>query len=167
MADLGQNNIVEWDERYSIKIPMIDQQHKQLIAMTNRLFLGCLGGEAEARELFKKTIHSAVEYVRYHFSMEEKLLIVVNYPNFDAHRKEHLNFVKKILEQVKAFEEGKKFVPNVFTRYLRDWVLTHIAVSDKRYAEYISELKKQGRLQGELIKPPFLGAIPGKSTPPP
>jgi hemerythrin len=51
------------------------------------------------------------------------------------------------LRDVKDFEEGKKFVPNVFVRYLKDWILAHIAVEDRKYAEYILALKKQGGLR--------------------
>jgi hemerythrin len=43
---------------------------------------------------------------------------------------------------------GKMFVPNTFVRFLKDWILTHIAVSDKKYSTYIFDLKKQGKLQG-------------------
>jgi hemerythrin len=84
-----------------------------------------------------------VAYVKYHFAAEEKLLEQVKYPDLALHKKEHESFVKKVLEGVKEFEEGKKFIPNVFVRYLKEWVLAHIAVEDKKYAEYILRLKSR------------------------
>jgi hemerythrin len=57
--------------------------------------------------------------------------------------------VIKVLQDVREFEEGKKFVPNIFVRYLRDWILAHIAVEDKKYAEYIHSLKKQRSLRSQ------------------
>jgi hemerythrin len=139
-------NLVEWDDQYLIGIPRIDEQHKKLIDMTNGLYLGCLKGDAAAEAYFLKTIHEAVDYVRFHFSTEEKILGRINYPDFTAHKKEHENFAREIIQQVQAFQQGKKFVPNIFVRYLRDWVLTHIAVSDKLYAKYLLDMKKQGLL---------------------
>jgi hemerythrin len=51
--------------------------------------------------------------------------------------------VIKVLQDVRDFENGKKFVPNLFVRYLKDWILAHIAVEDKKYAEHILALKRQ------------------------
>jgi hemerythrin len=143
---------VAWDERYAIGIPLIDAQHQELIRMTNELYKACLEeGDAGAR-LFKATIKAAVDYVKFHFSAEEKLLENVDYPQIAVHKKQHEEFAIKILEEVTNFEEGKKFVPNAFVRFLRDWILSHIALMDKKYAEYILNLKRQGKLCETLEK---------------
>jgi hemerythrin len=138
--------IVEWDSRYTIGIPIIDTQHKKLIDMANRLYMACRGGDAAAKAFFREIVHEAVDYVRFHFSTEEKILERISYPDIAPHKKQHEDFVKEIIRQVQSFEEGKKFVPNLFVRYLRDWVLTHIAVSDRQYSDYLINLKKQGIL---------------------
>jgi hemerythrin len=49
----------------------------------------------------------------------------------------------ELLNEVKSFKEGKKFVPNNFVRYLKDWILSHIAIMDISYAKYILSLKKR------------------------
>jgi hemerythrin len=142
--------LVEWDDRYSVKIQLIDDQHKELINMTNTLYEGCLAGDEAARSYFLEAVHGTVDYVKYHFAAEEKILENVKYPGFAEHKREHEGFVKKIFEDVESFQGGKKFVPNVFVRYLKDWILTHIAVEDKKYAEYILNLKKQGALSSTI-----------------
>ncbi|MDR1955918.1 MAG: bacteriohemerythrin [Treponema sp.] len=147
---MEENILVEWDDRYLVGIGLIDEQHKELIALTNTLYQACLEGDAKAKTHFMEAIHSTVDYVRYHFSAEEKLLESVNYPDLAEHKKQHEGFVLQIFEEVKSFEQGKKFVPNVFVRYLKDWILTHIALADKKYAQYILHLKKEGLLQLEL-----------------
>ncbi|MDR2068710.1 MAG: bacteriohemerythrin [Spirochaetaceae bacterium] len=143
--------LVEWDDRYSVGIPLVDEQHKELVNMTNALYEACLAGDEAARAYFLQAIHGTVDYVKYHFAAEEKILENVRYPDIIEHKRAHESFVKKIFEDVKSFEAGKKFVPNVFVRYLKDWILTHIAVEDKRYAEYIFSLKKQGALESQLV----------------
>jgi hemerythrin len=114
--------------------------------MTNDLYKGCLQGDDAARAYFMKAVHGMVDYVKYHFAAEEQILGNIKYPDLAEHKREHEGFVKKVFEEVKSFEQGKKFIPNVFVRYLKDWILTHIAVQDKKYAEYIINLKKRGVL---------------------
>ena len=139
--------LVEWNERYSVGIPKIDEQHKELLRLTNELYASCLkDNDEEAKAHFKSTVGAIVNYVSEHFGAEERLLQRINYPWYAKHKQEHDNFVKKVLEQVKEFSEGKSFVPNNFVRYLKDWILSHIAMSDKQYSEYIFKLKREGKL---------------------
>jgi hemerythrin len=142
--------LVEWEDRYSVGIPFIDDQHKELIRLTNELYKGCLGGEVVSRAYFMTAVKGTVDYVKYHFSAEEKLIENVKFPEFAEHKRQHEEFVKQILEDAQSFQEGKKFIPNVFVRFLKDWILSHIAVMDRRYASYILNLKKQGALAETL-----------------
>jgi hemerythrin len=143
---MQNDKFVEWDDRYSVGIPLVDDQHKHLIELTNELYACCIAGTDEVQACFRDAIRGAVDYVKYHFAAEEKILENVQYPGIAAHKKEHEIFVMKILSGVKEYEEGKKFVPNAFVRFLRDWILAHIAVEDRKYADYIQELKKQNAL---------------------
>ena len=140
---------VVWEARYTLGISVIDDQHKELLNLTNELFSACRQGN-EVEAIFKEVIHKSVEYVKFHFSTEEKILEQINYPEISAHKKEHEGFIIKVIADVKSFESGKSFVPNAFARYLREWILAHIAVSDKKYAEYAMRLKKEGKLNIEI-----------------
>jgi hemerythrin len=150
MADV--KNFVEWDDNYSVGIPLVDNQHKGLVDITNKLFKGCLKGDEEARRFFLDTIHEGVDYVKYHFTTEEKIMERIQYPGFAAHKTQHQDFVRELVSKVQSFQMGKRFVPNMMVRYLRDWVLTHIAVSDKEYGNYLVDLKKRGKLYSFAIK---------------
>ncbi|MDR0642382.1 MAG: bacteriohemerythrin [Treponema sp.] len=144
------DRFVEWDDRYTTGIQLLDDQHKELIRFTDELFSNCNAGDAEANEAFKKTAHAAVEYVKKHFSAEEKMFENIKYPLAAEHKKQHEAFVKRVLDDVRKFEEGKNFVPLAFARFLREWILTHIAVHDKQYADFIQNLKRKGLLSPAL-----------------
>jgi hemerythrin len=148
--EVSDEHFVVWEGRYALGIPIIDAQHKELLNLTNELYTACLQGDSSARLSFREAVHSTVEYVHKHFSAEERIFENINYPKIAEHKKEHAGFIKRILEDVKNFESGKTFVPNIFVRFLRDWALAHIAVSDKEYAEYIMRLKKEGKLKIDL-----------------
>jgi hemerythrin len=107
--------------------------------MTNELIQGCKRGNVIADVVFMKTIRKAVEYALTHFSTEEKYMQQVNYPDFAAHKKEHEAFVAEVVKQVKAFEENQND-PDVLVGFLKDWLMNHIAVSDKKYSPYLAGL---------------------------
>ncbi|MDR2417972.1 MAG: bacteriohemerythrin [Treponema sp.] len=135
---------VKWEDRYALGIPRIDAQHKELLRLTNALFVACQDGSAN--DIFRETIKGTVKYVAEHFSTEEVMMERIKYPERAEHKKQHEAFVQKVLEDVRNFESGRSFVPNAFVRFLKDWILTHIAMSDKKYADYIMHLKKAGKL---------------------
>ncbi|MDR1948329.1 MAG: bacteriohemerythrin [Spirochaetaceae bacterium] len=147
-----EQNLVDWHGSYSIGIPLIDEQHKELVNLTNKLYKSCMAGGEASKRNFMRTIRSAVDYIGYHFSTEEKIMARINYPGFAAHKKEHASFVKEVLHEVDEFNRGNKFTPTNFVRYLKDWVLTHIAVSDKALGDYLLVIKKGGGLAHITLK---------------
>jgi hemerythrin len=134
--------LVDWDNKYSVRIPLIDEQHKHLIRLTNDLYQACLSGGEAAKTKFRDTARAVADYIKYHFSAEEKILERINYPELPEHKRQHETLIRQVIDNIKHFEEGGRFAPNAFVRTLKDWILAHIAVADLRYAEYIMELKK-------------------------
>ena len=131
---------VYWDDAYSVNFELIDNQHKELVRMTNALFEGCKKGNTAADVAFMKTIRGAVEYAQTHFYTEEKYMKQTNYPELDIHKQEHESFVATVIHAVKEFEENNSD-PLALARFLKQWLLTHIAQSDKKYAPYLVGIK--------------------------
>jgi len=132
---------VEWTDKYSVGIPTIDEQHKSLLDMVNELFDECKQGGDKANDAFKKTAKKLVDYVKFHFAEEEELMLKYKFPedSFKVHKNEHEQFVIKVLQVVDDFQSGKKFVPNETVRFLRDWILSHVAICDKGYSKFLIE----------------------------
>jgi hemerythrin len=151
---MARNEIVRWHNSYSIGIPLIDAQHQELINLTNKLYEGCMSGREASRVVFLKTIRGAVDYIGYHFSTEEKIMERVSYPyaEYIAHKQQHKDFVREVLREVDDFSSGKKFTPNAFVYFLKDWVLTHIAVTDKKLGEFLVDMKRRGGMRGMTIQ---------------
>jgi hemerythrin len=132
-------SLVAWDDRFSVNFETIDNQHKGLIGIINDLVRGCDKGKAIKDIIFIKTLRKAVEYAQIHFATEEKYLEQVSYPDFEVHKKEHDAFVSEVVKQLKAFEENQND-PAVLVEFLKNWLLNHIAVMDKKYAPYLAGL---------------------------
>jgi len=151
-------DFINWDERFILGIPVIDRQHKELVETTNKLHYACLRNAETANELFIKTAGKAVEYVKQHFSTEEKMMILFNFSGYKAHKLEHESFIKEILNQSMSYKGGRQIAPRRFVYFLKDWILSHIAVCDKRFTSYILSMKEMGKLNDLLTKRPQLAA---------
>ncbi|MDR3115743.1 MAG: bacteriohemerythrin [Treponema sp.] len=148
---MGDDRFIAWKDTYSVGISKIDEQHQELINLTQLLYQACLNGTETGRFYFKKVMHDLVNYVTFHFSAEEKLMEKIGFPGLPEHKKEHERFVKKVLEEVKNFESGRAIVPNTFVRYLREWILTHIAKTDQQYGSYATKGKPKKVLEDLVI----------------
>lgn len=136
MAD----ELVAWSDDFLVGNEQIDAQHKELVTMTNEFYAGCQMGGVMAKVYFMKTIQGAVRYVKTHFATEEEFMQKVNYPDFDIHRKQHEDFVAEVTTQIQVFEKEDNPDPADFVKYLMDWVMQHIADSDKKYMPYLAGL---------------------------
>ena len=119
----------------------------ELIRLTNKLFNNCMEGHQRSVSTFLDTVHETVNYTGYHFGTEEKIMERIKYPDYAKHKREHKEFVKEVFTKVEEFKAGKVHTPINFVYFLRDWILHHVAVSDRRLGDYLVSLKRSGELQ--------------------
>jgi hemerythrin len=131
------DDLLIWDEKYSMGCPEIDRQHKKLFRLMNDLHKACATTET-LKDSFRDAMHNAVDYVKTHFAYEEAFLQKAGYPDLAAHKEQHKIFVKKVLDSVNDYKQGKgSFVAFDFVRFLKDWILGHIMVTDKNYSLWL------------------------------
>ena len=146
---MAKTEVVKWSSTFSVGIKLIDEQHKGLLNLVNDLFNHVSGDEATERAYFQKVIQAAVNYVKVHFATEEKIMIATKFPGYLEHKKAHDTFVLTVVDNIRDFEAGKKFTLASFTKFLKEWVLTHIAIMDKQYFTYFKNIatrKASGKL---------------------
>jgi hemerythrin len=148
-ADMDYGQLIEWDDRYSTGIELIDEQHQELISQLNNLFLGCQKDGQAAKIFFNTHIRLLLRYMNYHFSSEEKMLKHIKYPDLDAHSRQHSVWAKIITEKVEHIEQedlsvllaGNKLLE--FIIYIRDMFIHHITILDKKYVSYIHFINRK------------------------
>jgi hemerythrin len=128
---------VAWSNSYSVGIKVIDDQHKGLLDFVNDVFNHSSGNEKQERAYFQEVIHQAVQYVKEHFATEEKYMLTANYPGYAEHKKAHDEFTLTVIKSVQEFQAGKRLVLHKFAYFLKNWILSHIAVMDKKYGDYL------------------------------
>ena len=134
---------LEWKDSYSIAIDEIDSQHKKLLGIANDLFDLATGNEANYKNEVSKAVKKLTDYTEYHFSYEENFQKKYGYPQTDFHKMQHDQFIQQVNNQIQ-----KLSAPNVadglaFYNFLVNWVLSHIAKSDKVWADFVVEKIKK------------------------
>ena len=133
MAD----NLVTWSDAFLVGDKLVDSQHKELIGMINDFYAGVQMGGVMAKVYFLQTIKGATNYVKTHFASEEELMQRIKYPLFKEHKKLHEGFIAEVTKQVKIFEKDTNPDPAGYVKYLMNWVLNHVAESDKKFSPYL------------------------------
>ncbi|GHV51133.1 hemerythrin [Spirochaetia bacterium] len=155
-----KTDIIEWNSHYAVGIEQIDNQHRKLLDMANNLCLGCGQEDKSAKVYFQMTIHEMINFLKYHFSTEEQILKNIRYPDIAAHKQQHNDFVKRIFDTVDQMEQPQQPGPQHFTHQLRNMIIIHITLIDKKYATYIHILNRGMEFQKEEYSLPsemFLG----------
>lgn len=135
---------LDWDPRFSVRIAEIDQQHKKLIALINRLHESMQQAgdrdtlETAIQELSAQAtvINEMLEYSSYHFSTEEKYMRQYVYPDYEKHKKEHEYFVDKVRALKKDFDGGRAILSSQIMEFLKEWLSGHILGVDKKYEPF-------------------------------
>ncbi|WP_406656316.1 bacteriohemerythrin [Methanolobus sp. ZRKC2] len=129
--------LVTWSDKYSMNIKEIDEQHQSLVRMINELHDAML--QAKSKEVALGIINNMAEYTQYHFSTEEKYMQQFEYPGYAAHKKEHDKFIEKVGNFKNDYESGKTGLSFDLLNFLKDWLVTHIQESDKKYSPLFNE----------------------------
>jgi len=138
---------IVWDDSLLLGIPLLDEQHKSMVNISNELFAACIESPENANSHFIKSVYNAIADIHRHFSKEEKLMSMLFYQGTVRHKREHTNFFFNVVKQLRAHETGKKIVPEQFVYFFKDWLLSHITVSDRVLATHIKEMNRTGKLK--------------------
>lgn len=126
------DNLIEWSDDFRI-CDVIDVQHKKLVELINNLYQAFV--EAKVKDAILPIIKKLRGYTIYHFGEEEKMFAENNYTFTDEHLRAHQVFVAKIEDFEDRYEAGDSLLPYDIMNFLKDWLLNHILISDKKYVE--------------------------------
>jgi hemerythrin-like metal-binding protein len=128
--------LMEWNEKFSVGVPSIDEQHKKLVALLNEFQNSMLA--KQDHDALAKVLDGLINYAVSHLKYEEDLLGKAGYPSTAEHKKEHERLIKQVFEvRVKYKEGGGEKLSTEVLNFLRKWLLNHIQGSDKEYAPYL------------------------------
>ena len=99
--------------------------------------------KSNKNEAFIKAAKRCIDYTDYHFKTEEKIMDIINYSDAENHKAMHKDFYNEVVKQISRYQEGQPFVANKLVKYLKDWLLEHIAFRDKIFVEELMRVLRE------------------------
>jgi len=127
---------MEWKKDYSVGVAIFDDEHKKLIAIINQLHEAFTVGVDKLA--LRRISNSLVEYTLMHFRHEEMYFDDWAYPAASEHAAIHAKLRQQVFEFSKQIQEkDSKELAEEMTVFLRDWLLNHILVDDRKYGAFL------------------------------
>lgn len=129
--------MIEWSESLATGNSEIDGQHKELFSRFGALLKAC--NQKKGREEVLHLFTFLDEYVRAHFSLEEKLQLQSGYPGYQEHKLHHDRFICDLQQLEQQLQESGATVMLVIktNHTMTDWLINHINITDRQLAAYL------------------------------
>ncbi|MBL8260688.1 MAG: hemerythrin family protein [Candidatus Competibacteraceae bacterium] len=145
---------IPWADELSVGIEEIDEQHKILVRLINKLYDETVKAQPDPA-VVDGILNDLVQYTIIHFSLEESLFRIFDFPYYDAHKKQHEDLKNEVISIQAKFRAGEKPINLELIHFLRKWLREHIMGTDKKYTSFFLE---KG-LKGSWTKRSWIGKI--------
>ncbi len=138
-------NIV-WSKRYSVKVERLDDQHRQMADLVNRM--NDRINAQEDRDRIIEGFTDLIKFTGFHFATEEALMKEHGFPDYKKHKKEHKDLInllgeikRQFLRESESFSDFDYDLAKDWLVIHKDWFAVHLTHSDKELGRF---LKKKG-----------------------
>jgi hemerythrin-like metal-binding protein len=137
-AEQYRKGKMDWDSSLSVGINEIDEQHMMIMYRVKELCQAI--DRDEDTSILYDTLNFLINYAEHHFATEEKLMLEVEYPGYEAHKAKHEEF------KISVKGMGQDLIEKGATDELADridvflinWVLDHIKGVDQEMGAFLS-----------------------------
>lgn len=135
--------MIEWDSTFMCNHTEIDNQHKVLIGIINKISSIVETKNYELSKLVDIVVDLDI-YIDEHFVYEENLMKKYHYTKAEQHIKEHNGMRLKMKDlNIYYIQNHKEFYYDTLM-YLSNWLANHIMIIDKELTTYINGIPSEG-----------------------
>lgn len=125
--------MIEWGDKYSMGISIIDNEHKKLIGIMNKAIVLEQNG-SNPKEI-TEVLNEMNKYAHTHFATEEAYMVQFNYPDYEQHRKEHQGFSIETMAFLDKITNSNRQLICEILEHLKNWLVHHIQGTDRKYLD--------------------------------
>lgn len=131
-----------WDDRFSVGHAGIDNDHRRLFHILNRIWTA---KETGSRQVVEMALDDLMHYAGSHFAREEIYMDDHGYPERDSHQAAHRSFTERVEALRWEYMHGlRREIHAELLEFLSRWLMDHIATADRGYSRFIAALASAG-----------------------
>jgi len=126
-----------WSDDYMTGISEIDFQHQYflgLIARVEKRFIAGMDSYLTSRHF-----NEILEYASFHFTSEENIMLLYNYPEIKLHQEQHKDLLEEIATFLCYYNNGKKTADEIIEMLVK-WFLEHTIKEDSKFSNFFKSL---------------------------
>jgi hemerythrin len=132
-----QEVFFKWLPEYSVDIKTIDDQHRELVNILNRLFVAVSCREGD--KVIAGILDALMTYTQTHFELEERLMRQAKYKDIDPHREEHRKLLDQLDQLCTRHLLEEKVIYFEMLSFLKKWLKEHIQGVDTKYSAALQQ----------------------------
>ncbi len=130
--------ILTWNEKLSVGVPELDNQHKKLIDLVNNFFEALKSGSSSS--VIGASMPVLQNYVNKHFAEEEAFMKKIGYPKIAEHHAIHVELGEKVEKLSAALASGKEVNALKVGQFFKNWLVEHIVREDSQYGKFAAQM---------------------------
>jgi hemerythrin len=126
--------LIDWNGELEMGIHEIDEQHRMLVDILNEFYdaIRHQKGSQKAGSILERL----ADYTRIHFAVEESMMRLLDYHDYQEHKRLHDELIETLKELTIKFASGRRSVNFELIHFLKLWLTKHIQESDMDYTGY-------------------------------
>lgn len=122
--------LIDWSDEFEVGVPAVDHEHRELIALINRLHDDLLAGGSDVTiSLYLWEIYARISA---HFALEERIMRDARYDRYAEHKADHERLLDEIRDIMDDYEDHRHYEDAALAQRLRDWFGVHFRTHDAR-----------------------------------
>lgn len=130
-------NII-WDDTLSVEVDEIDEDHRRLVDLFNRLNRSV--AEGDSTDYIEAVLEELISCTIWHFRHEERLMLLYEYQDIEEHKAEHDDLINSVRRLQQKFHQANKLLTNQDIEYLENWLTEHILGHDMKLGFYLMQV---------------------------
>jgi hemerythrin-like metal-binding protein len=127
--------LVEWREEFNLGVASVDHEHRELIALINRVHEKM--AEPGSDLTIAEYLGEIYARIAAHFALEERIMREAGYDQYPAHKADHERLLDDIRDIMDDYDDRRLYNESQLAARLTSWFTDHFRTHDARLHHHL------------------------------